>query len=110
MGDWREGKRREGEGTLKGLHEIGTLVWGWRAEIRGEICGVECQGNGVLEFVTSEGGGGVGFCEPVGGTDDCCFGEYFLVITDVRMKHDWGEGGRRREWGYLQRPFLGRIR
>ena len=90
MGDWREGKGREGESTLKSFHEIGTLVWGWRAEVCWEICRVQCQGDGVLEFVAFKGSGGVSFCEPVGGTDDCCFGEYFLVVTDIRMKHGWG--------------------
>lgn len=41
----------EGENTLKSFYEIGTLIWGWRAEICCDICGVECKGDGVLEFV-----------------------------------------------------------
>lgn len=40
---------------------------------------MKCQRDGILEFVACERGGGVCFYEPVGGTDDCCFREYFLV-------------------------------
>ena len=67
--------------THKGALQIGALVAGGGAEVAGYVGAVVGADYGVLVAVGGTGGGGVGFCEPIGWADEGGFGVEVLLLV-----------------------------